>query len=221
MTLIEFPANAKVAMTITKEKIYGKAGVKTALRERFIREVKKIVWLYKLAPETINIAETKEIREIQVFSIELRTDELHDDILRCLDTAIEHPILFLLRREEQTRMLAALKRINEADESKRVLSGYFKSGWVADETPRIPLPFANNLAVLYDNLLRPLIPYPARQDETLRQHVERAEKIEQKNREIGRLEARIRKPMQFNRMAEINGQIHRLEDERDKLTSTS
>lgn len=221
MKLFEFPVNATVGHKIAKEAIYKNTKAKTALRDRFVEEVEKIVWLYKLAPEAINVAETKQVQEIQVFSIELRTDELHDDILRCLDTAIEHPILFLLRRDEQTRMVAALKRINEADESKRVLSGYFKSGWIADDAPKIPLPFANNLAILYDNLLRPLIPYPARQDETLRQHVERAEKIEQKNREIGRLEARIRKPMQFNRMAEINGQIHRLEDERDKLTSTS
>jgi hypothetical protein len=60
----------------------------------FVEQVEQIVWQYKLAPETINLPAKPGVPEIQVFAIQLKTPELHRDVLRCIDGAVQFPIIF-------------------------------------------------------------------------------------------------------------------------------
>jgi hypothetical protein len=42
--------------TLPKNKIYEHSGANTRLKDLFVKQVEQIVWRYKLAPETINLA---------------------------------------------------------------------------------------------------------------------------------------------------------------------
>jgi hypothetical protein len=66
------------------------------LKDLFVEQVEQIVWRYKLAPETINLPAKPGVPEIQVFAIQLKTPELHRDVLRCIDGAVQFPIIFEL-----------------------------------------------------------------------------------------------------------------------------
>ena len=56
-----------------------------------------------------------------------------------------------------------------------------------------PLPVALDLAGLYGQMLRSLIPVPPRPGESLRDHVERVNQIHVKETECRRLDARLRR----------------------------
>ena len=73
MTLYDWPRAAAFGRVIPKTKIYEHAGATTGLKDLFVREVDQIVWSHKLAPETVNLAATKQVAEIQVFRITART----------------------------------------------------------------------------------------------------------------------------------------------------
>ena len=87
--------------------------------------MEQIVWQYKLAPETINLPAKPGVPEIQVFGIQLKTPELNQDVLRCIDGAVQFPILFELSFDGRTQVVAAYKRPSEVDASRWVLSDYF------------------------------------------------------------------------------------------------
>ena len=217
-TLFEYPRSAAFGRVLPKSKIYEFGSPTRAVKELFVRQVEKITWEYKLAPESINIKSTPAVPEIQVFSIALKEEELKVDVLRCIDQAIPFPILFELRHDGKVKPVSAYKRPSEADSTKWVVSEYFGTKWLAADTPRTPLPVVFDLEALYGHLLSPLMPYPARPDEDLQARVERMERILLKQRELDRCTVRLHKEKQFNRKVAINATLRELKQELENLT---
>ena len=180
--------------------------------------MEQIIWQYKLAPETVNLKPSRAVPEIQIFRIALKTGEIKHDVLHCIDQAIPFPILFELRYEGKTQAIAAFKRPSDADSSKWVVSDYFESVWLPSEAPRTSLPVVFDLEALYAHLLTPLLPFPARPGEGLKDRVERMEQIRSRQRELDKCEARLRKEKQFNRKVAINTELRTLKQEIKTLT---
>lgn len=213
MTLFAYPQKAAYGRILPKTKIYQYAGPSTAMKDLFVRQVDQIAWAYKLAPETINIPATKAVPEIEVFTITLKTGELKEDVLRCIDKAIPFPILFELSFDGKVKAVACYKRPNEADGAKWVLSGYFETPWLAMNAPRKSLPITLDLAALYAELLRAIIPHPAKQGESLQDHIARVDTIRARQQEVTKAETRLTREKQFNRKVEINAKIRTMETE--------
>jgi hypothetical protein len=216
--LFEYPKSSAFGRIVPKSKIYEHVHPGKALKELFVGQVDQIIWQYKLAPETINLRQTPSVPEIEIFSIILKDGELKHDVLRSIDQAIPFPLLFELLYEGKCRVIAAYKRPSEADAAKWVVSDYFESAWLPVETPRSPLRVVLNLEALYEQLLAPLMPYPARQGERLQQRAERMSMIRLKQREVEKCEGRIQKEKQFNRKVEINAKLRILKQEIATLT---
>ena len=209
-SLFTFPQSCAFGKILPKNKIYEHAKPSSALREQFVRQVDKIVWQYKLAPETVNLPARPGVPEIQIFAIALKTPELSEDVLRCIDQAIPFPIIYQLTFEDRIKSKAAYKRPSDADASKWVVDGYFETDWQLSDTERIELPVALDLAGLYEQMLRRLLPLPPRAGETLKAQVERLGKIRSKQNECRKMEARLQKEQQFNRKVELNAQLRQL-----------
>lgn len=216
--LFDYPKSAAFGRVLPKNKIYAHASPSAAVKELFVRQVEQIVWQYKLAPETINLKPSRAVPEIQIFGIALKTGELKQDVLRCIDRAIAFPIIFELAYEEKIQTVAAFKRPSEADSTKWVMSGYYESTRLPIEAPRSPLPVVFDLERLYAHLLNPLMPFPGRTGEGLQDRVKRIEQIRSRQRELARCEARLRKEKQFNRKVEINAELRALKQEIETLT---
>ena len=217
--LFDYPKSAAFGRVLPKNKIYEHGSPSTAVKDLFVRQVERITWQYKLAPETINLSSTRAVPEIQIFRIDLRTGELKQDVLYCIDRAINFPIIFELHYEEQVKSIAAYKRPSEADSSKWVLSDYFETLWISSRTQRTPLPIVLDLEILYAHLLTPLMPFQARSGEGLQAFVARMELIRSSQRELEKCESRLRKEKQFNRKVEINAELRALKQELENLRS--
>lgn len=219
MSLFEYPQKAQFGRVLPKSKIYEYAGANSKLKELFVRHVDQVTWRYKLAPETINVPATKAVPEIQVFGITLKTRDLKEDVLRSIDKAIPFPIIYELSHGKKTKVIAAFKRPSEADSGKWVVGSYFASEWMPDSKPRQALPITLDLGALYEELLRTLIPYPAKAKETLHEQLERAETIRSRETELAKAEVTLNKEKQFNRKVEINAKIRTIKQEIAKLIS--
>lgn len=209
-TLYAYPDAAKFGRVLPKSKIYEHASPGSALKALFVRQVDQIVWQYKLAPETINVKATRNVPEIQVFLIVLKTGELKNEVLRCIDNVIPFPILFELVYENRLRCIASYKRPGDAEAGTWVQSEYVSSAWLPRDTTRTIIPVVFDLERLYTELLLPLMPFPARADENLRDHVGRMERIQGLQKELEQCESRLGKEKQFNRKVAINGEIREL-----------
>jgi hypothetical protein len=215
--LFTYPVQALFGRNLPKNKIYEYSGAPTGVRELFVRQVEQIIWQYKLAPETINLPARPGVPEIQVFAIQLKTPELNPDVLRCIDGAVQFPIVFELGFDGRTKVVAAYKRPNESDASRWVLSDYFATEWLPSDTPRTAMPLALDLGSLYEQVLRRLIPLPARQQENITDLVTRVEQVAAKQREVEKAASKLTKEKQFNRKVEINAELRKLKKELEGL----
>jgi hypothetical protein len=215
---INYPKQAAFGRTLPKNKIYEHSGAITRLKDLFVGQVEQIVWQYKLAPETINLPAKSGVPELQIFTIQLKTAELNLDVLRCIDGAVQFPIIFELSFDDRTQVIAAHKRPNESDASRWVLSDYFATAWLPSNIERAAMPLALDLGGLYEQVLHRLIPTPARAQESLADLVARVELVAAKQREVEKTASKLTKEKQFNRKVEINATLRQLKAELEQLS---
>ncbi|MDX3805724.1 MAG: DUF4391 domain-containing protein [Bosea sp. (in: a-proteobacteria)] len=218
----DYPKAAAFGRVVPKSRIYEHAGVGTALRDLFVTQVDQIVWKYKLAPETTNLAATKAVSEIQVFGISLRTATLDEEVLRAIDRAIPFPLIFELSWSGKRKAVAAFKRPSDADSTKWVVSGYFATDWAPDDAARRQLPVALNLGGLYDAVITALMPTATVEaddtGEDIQTRVARMEAVRAKTREVDRIKARLAREKQFNKRVTINAELRAARQELERLS---
>lgn len=217
--LISYPRQAAFGRVLPKNKIYEHSGASPAVREMFVRQVEQIVWQFKLAPETIKLTSKPGVPELQIFAIQLKTPALNHEVLRCIDGAVQFPIIFELTFEGKTQVVAAFKRPSESDSNRWVFSEYFSTQWMPNDGVRMAMPLALDLEVLYEQLLQRLIPLPIRQNETLAELVSRVEHLRLKENEVQKIISKLAKEKQFNRKVEINAQLRAIRQELENLTN--
>lgn len=215
--MFNYPKKTHFRRVLPKNKIYVHAKASKALQARFVEEVEKITWLCKLAPETLNIPASKNVQEIEIFEIQLKQQELHEDILRAIDRTVQHPIAYQLRFKDQIRFVMPSKRRNEADSNKWVIGEYFSTDWRTAEASTEDLPVVLNMAALHEQLLRAHFSIPARPHESLADQVARITALQQKQREASQIESRLHKTKQFNRKVELNQRLRQLTASLDNL----
>jgi hypothetical protein len=213
----EYPKSAAFGRVLPKTKIYDHARASSRLKQLFVDQVEQVIWRFKLAPETINLASTKDITEIQVFGVTLRAGSLDEDVLRAIDKAIPYPLIFELAHGGKRKAIAAFKRPSEVDSEKWVVSEYFATDWEAEDNPRKPLPTALNLGGLYDRLLSALMPTEAGAAEPLETRVRRVEALRAKEREVERIKQRLGREQQFNKRVAINAELRAAINELNEL----
>ena len=222
--LYSFPKQAEYGKMIPKNKIYEHADVNTATKDKFVAQIDKIIWQYKLAPETINLQATNTVAEIQVFDIKLKVKEIDETLLRIIDKAIPFPIFFQIYRNDEVKVRAAYKRPSDGDKNKWVVESYFESEWMDIDTLKEPLPVALDMGKLYDLMIQSLIPIEFNVNVlecSIKNHVDRIEMIKAKEREYTKLKAKRDKEKQFNRKAEFNAHLKNIKKELDEMKQSN
>ena len=214
-----YPKKAAFGKSLPKKAIYEHGRPTRRVQQLFVDQIARIVWQYKLSPETTNLAAKPEVPEIQVFAITLKDGKLDETVLRCIDKAINFPIFFELTFEERVKEVAAYKRQNEADKSKWIVGDYFELEWSELSADRESLPVALDLARLYEQMLRRLMPIPARRSESLKDHTDRVGEIRNREKFCHKLESRLAKEKQFNRKVEINGELRKVRSKLENLVA--
>jgi hypothetical protein len=184
---------------------YERSTISATVREKFVSEVQRITWAYKLADETIHLRGDESVPEIQIFTIEVKDDDVSEDVLSAIDRAVPFPIIFEISRTTGiTRMVASHKQLTGTTPR---LSSYFTSGWHAAAAPRIPLPPAIDLPGLYAALLTPILPIATRPGEDVSAATDRMNQASKIERNIALLEKKLQSEPQLNRKVELRRQL--------------
>ena len=194
--LYRWPDSARYGKAVPKTKFYEHGKVNTALRERFVAEVQRITWAYKIAEPTVNLPGSAAVPEIQVFEVEAKGDDVSDMVLAAIDKAVKTPVIFELSRVGEVRMAAAHKATARP-------GAYFTSPWLPVEGDRAPLPPAINIPSLYGALLAPLAPVVVQAGDDVGAIAERVEAARKLQREIAALVSKLRSEPQLNRKVEL------------------
>lgn len=213
--LFDYPKKAFFGKTIPKTKFYEHGNVSSKLKDLFIKQVDQITWLYKLAPETINVQASKDVPEIQVFEIALKGNDLSEDILLCIDKAVQFPIIFEIKSDAGVKTVCALKTRLIGDSWK--LSYYMQSSVRKNDVKRIPLDIGLSLNSVYEQIIRAVSITNAQEGESLEDYVERGAAIKSKTILIDGLRKKVQAEKQFNKKVELNSRLRIMVEELNHL----
>lgn len=202
--LFRWPGSAAFGRTVPKTKFYDHGNVRTALREKFVDEIRRVTWAYKLADATIRLRGTAAVPEIQVFTVETKGADVSADVLTAIDKTVHFPIIFEITSGDRVRTVAAQKSLHGRTP---MVGAYFTTDWQAADAARRPLPTALDLPSLYEAILTALLPVETRAGETVSEATDRLDRARKLQREIAALEKKLRTEPQLNRKIELRRQI--------------
>ncbi len=216
--LYRWPEAARVGRVVPKNKFYEHGRISRSTRQRFIDEVQRITWAYKLATDTIHLRGNDDVPEIQVFTVDAKCDDVSGPVLEAIDRSVPFPIVFEVTRETPgggaTRMVAAHKLVRSG---KVTVAGSHASGWVPAGADRSPMPPAIDLANLHAAIVGPLLPVAVVAGEPLAAAAQRADAVARIDRDVSALQRKLRTEPQFNRKVELRRQIKDQERRRAEL----
>ena len=216
--IYQYPARTLVDKLIPKSKFYSEGGANTRVERLFIEQIESIYWANKLSSATMNIESQEDLREVQIFSVNARVEMLDIEIFRYIDKLIPSPIIFEVYFQDKVKVIAAYKRLNQADNSKVVIGDYFQTEWLPIE--RQDLPLFLRLSELYEFLISQLLPNKTN-GSSLADKMRLNQEIALLETRIKQLEQQLKREKQFNRKAELNINLLKLQDEYTQLTSSS
>ena len=217
MKLYKFPQQAKMDRLIPKNKFYEQGKANTKIEQLFVNQVENIRWAYKLASSTIHLQDQEDLKEIQIFRVKSRVEDLDVSILSFIDKLILTPIIFEVVYQDKVKVVATYKRLNQADKTKAVIGQYYASEWLEDHD-RIELPIYLKLADLYEHFIEQLLPlavsgeqHQDRESISLEIKLQKAQQLESLQKQLDKLKSKLRNEKQFNRRVELNKQLQNLQ----------
>ena len=198
----------------------------------FTDTINKVVWLYCLKPETINIPaykdEIREYPEIEVIEVTVNKDYKLNRIAEIMMRTIPYPMLLIFKLEDKRQFYVAHQRTSQSDSSKNTIEEFISTDWLSNDSALfakldIKQMRFTNFYTLYSDIVDAISIYnlsaimPTDDTITGDKARELSAKIEDIEQRIANLRSKLKKETQFNRKMELNIEIKRLEQNKNKL----
>ena len=164
------------------------------MKSLFVEYIEQIVWLYKLAPSNLHIADGKEVQEIDILRIKMKQKTKSIlEICNWIDSLSPHHTLFIIDNSEQYQLLVNYKEWKDKQAGTFSIIETFVSYSLS-----IQLDALSSMDSLYESLVRQVASTritSSQQD--LRQAVmetQESEAIKKVMESIKKREARERQP---------------------------
>lgn len=189
------PNSTLLSKQIPKKAIFEKFALTAAQRKRIDADIARIDIIARLAQDTLPaIATGKEVKEIYVLSVSLKTKSYLPDSIKLLARLIPQRMLFVLCHEQQAQLAI-------------VHEGLHTGNWTMQEDLRIHLSDIN-FDTLWEHLVVEIGDISLNTEQTLDDRILR--KWEQKRilNEIEQLERRIDKEKTLGKQMQMRSQIN-------------
>lgn len=213
--MIGLPKTTEFNKQIPKQKFYEKMDISPALKKIFVEQVKTIYWRNKIAASTMNLLVGTNVTELEVFEICLNSPIPDDSLLRQIDKEIPYHILFLLEYRGKYQAWIGYKEILASGNKEFKVNEYYYTEWLFEED--LPLkPEGLNVDAIYENFVRQIAGDKLKTKnvgESLKESVVRDEQKQVLQKQIAKLQAKIRKEKQLNKQMQMNTELKKLKKE--------
>ena len=228
---LNIPDSCFIGNTIYKKLFYENADLSTSDKSLFTDTISKITWLYCLKPETINIPaykdEVRDYPEIEVIEVLVHKDYKLKRIAEIIMRTIPYPMLLIFKWEDKKQLYVAHQRVSQSDSSRNTIEEFISTDWLDGDSAlfaRLDIREMRftNFFTLYSDIVDTISIYnlstiiPTDDNITGAEARELSTKIEDIEQEITSLRARLKKESQFNRRMELNIEIKKLEQNKNK-----
>ena len=206
--MLALPKSTEFNKRIQKQKFYDNLNVSPTLKRSFIDQIKVIYWANKIAASTVNLAEGKDVTEIEVFEVKLNIPTLDEAVLKQIDREIPYHILFILEYENQFQAWIGYKEAAGSGTAAFKVNKYYHTEWMLEDELPIKLE-GLNIQTVYENFVRQIAgeALQSSQTESLKESVERDKQAEGLQKQIDKLQTKIRQEKQLNRQMQMNAEL--------------
>lgn len=132
-----------------------------------------------LSPEKTNLEASENVKEIYVIDIILNSKRVPEIFVDAFNKFIEFQTLFRLHFQDEIKYLVSIKTFS--DEKMKILKT-FESNWKKEE--KFDFPFTTKLEKVFKEMLKYVVGYSFRQDESFENYVKRLDEIKKLKSEI-------------------------------------
>ena len=217
--MLGLPRSTEFNKRIPKQKFYENLTVSPTIKRSFVDQIRIIYWANKIAPSTLNLAEGKNVTEIEVFHIRVNQETLDENVLKQIDREIPYHILFVLEYDGKYKAVIGYKEATGSGKAAFKVDRYYQTEWVPEE--KLPVHLDGlNIDTVYENFVRQIagdVLQAATPQESLKESVARDDRRDALQKQINKLQTRIRKEKQLNRQMEMNAELKKLRKELEDL----
>lgn len=217
--MLGLPKSTEFNKRIPKQKFYDNLTVSPTLKRSFVDQIRIIYWANKIAPATLNLAEGKNVTEIEVFHIRLNQETLDENVLKQIDREIPYHILFILEYDGKYKAVMGYKEAAGSGKAAFKVDRYYQTEWLPETELPVHLE-GLSIDAVYENFVRQIagdVLQAATPQESLQESVARDDRRDALQKQINKLQAKIRKEKQLNRQMEMNAELKRLRKELNTL----
>ena len=201
MELFSLPHTAKVKRVIPKNAF--DAYTNTKQKKLFTEQVLRITWVQKISPDTVNL-EAKEIKEIQIFKIELKVRQEIQSLLEIIDKAIPYNIIFIIEESGSIYLSTSTKHPHPVNPDNSVIDWTFKTSWYLQETNTVSINLKKSLDAVYHDFCSQLSGKKSISQKSLQNLVDFNKQIDTLEKEIMHLKRNIKNSKQYKYKVELN-----------------
>lgn len=172
-------------------------------KKLFTDIISRITWTHKIAKDTVNL-EGKDIKEIQIFKVELKVKDSIQPVLDIIDKAIPYHIIFIIESENMICLSTSSKHPHPIDENNAVIDWTFKTEWFTLSENKFDIRLKESIDRAYQDFCLQVsnIPFSVRM--LLPDLIEYRKKVNSLEKDIIRLRSAINSSQQFNRKVVLN-----------------
>ena len=205
------PAHTVVNKIMDKAKFIKFAELSTASRKEMSENVERLRMANTIKESTIHIEKGKNVVEISVFEIMLKTKEFSDRLVKEIDSAIPKNIVYVLRYEDKAQLVVSYKEKTQNSSKYKVIKIY-RTEWKNYEDFELVIN-GLNLDIVFNNILQQIAEDKVKIEDhsTIKETIEKSIDIEKLNRKIDQLNNKYKKERQYNKQLEIKKEIYKLQ----------
>lgn len=210
--ILNFPSTTIVNKPVPKNAFYGRSN-DSSLREFLTREFEGIVWLYKLAPATLNVEDGEYVREIDVFYCRMKENEYSIKPFSVMDELLPRHTVFIIEYDGKFDLLMHHKEMSvvHGEQKWKCGVGELKRDIRIDaDTLNIQ---GQSMDTVYNGLLSQISGLSASTREEYKEQVDLRKQIEFLWKQVTVLQKKIKAEKQFNRQMELSAEMRKLKKE--------
>lgn len=214
MDFFNLPSRTKVGRVVPKKAFAEYTNTKQ--KKLFTDGIQRITWTHKLSSETVNL-EAKDIKEIQVFRVELKEQTNILKILEIINKAIPYHIVFWVEYKDQAYISTAAKHPHPTNEDISVIDWTFTSNWFSMAATPFQFNLKNSLDAVFKDLCVQLTGKPELSKKSMSSILQNQQEIDQLKKEVAKLKSAIARSKQFNEKVDLNLKLKTTEKELNKI----
>lgn len=214
MDFFDLPTRTKVSRVVPKNAFDQYTNSKQ--KRLFTEAIQRISWTHKLSAETLNLG-AKDIKEIQIFKIELKEKVDITRALEIINKSIPYHIVFWVEFDQEAFVSTASKHAHPTNEDIAVIDWTFTSDWFKMSDNRYKFNLKGSLDAVFKDLCVQLTGKPDLKGKSMESILENQEETDRLKKEISKLKSSISRCKQFNRKVELNLELKEAEQKLKRI----